>query len=295
MLDRGEQQDWFNSTEIVVEAVLGALGIYLFVVHLFTADKPFIAPSIFRDMNFVAGLLVMFSMGIILLASSALLAPYLQNLGGYSVSQAGLLMVPRGVGTMMAMMVAGRLVNRIDPRLVILIGIVIITVTMGQMSAWTPDVSVWSLTTTTLAQGFGLGFVFIPLNVVAFTTLPVDRRTDGTALFSLMRNVGGAAGISVMSFLLAQNTQILHARIAEHVTPFNRMLQSHGAYLFWNVTRSRGLTALNDEITRQAQIMAYANDFKLMFLISASIALLLLFMRKPRMTSGPPEAAAAVD
>jgi DHA2 family multidrug resistance protein len=295
MLDRGEQLDWFNSPEIVAELVLGGLGIYLFVVHLFTADKPFIAPSIFRDTNFVAGILVMFAMGVVLLASSALLAPYLQNLGGYSVSEAGLLMVPRGVGTMIAMMIAGRLVNRADPRLLILSGIIVLAVTMWQMSEWTPDISVWSLTVTTLLQGFGLGFVFIPLNVVAFTTLPADRRTDGTALFSLMRNVGGAVGISVMSFLLAQNTQILHARIAEHVTPFNRMLQSHGAYLFWNVTKPQGLHAMNAEITRQATIMAYANDFRLMFLISAPVALLLLFMRRPRMTSVPSDASAAMD
>src|SRR5262249_28521090 len=159
--------DWFNSTEIVTEAVLGGLGIYLFVVHLVTADKPFIAPSIFRDMNFVAGILVMFAMGVVLLASSALLAPYLQNLGGYSVSEAGLLMVPRGIGTMFAMMVAGRLVNRVDPRLLILSGIIMLSVTMWQMSGWTPDISVWSLTVTTLIQGVGLGFVFIPLNVVS--------------------------------------------------------------------------------------------------------------------------------
>jgi MFS transporter, DHA2 family, multidrug resistance protein len=238
---------------------------------------------------------VMFAMGMVLLASSALLAPYLQNLGGYSVSQAGLLMVPRGVGTMIAMMVAGRSVNRIDPRLLILSGVVMLAATMWEMAGWTPDVSVWSLTVTTLIQGFGLGFVFIPLNVIAFGTLPAELRTDGTALFSLMRNVGGAVGISVTSFLLAQNTQIIHARIAEHVTPFNRMLQTHGAYLFWNVTKPQGLTAMNAEITRQATIMAYANDFKLMFLISAPVALLLLFMRRPKMAPAPAESAAAVD
>jgi DHA2 family multidrug resistance protein len=295
MLDRGEQLDWFGSTEIVIEAVLAALGIYLFVVHLITADKPFIPPRVFRDLNFIAGILVMFAMGTVLLASAALLAPYLQNLGGYSVSEAGLLMVPRGVGTMIAMMTAGRLVNRVDPRLIILCGIVLLATTMWEMSGWTPDISAWSLTATTLIQGLGLGFIFIPLNVISFTTLPVDLRTDGTALFSLMRNIGGAVGISVTSFLLAQNTQIIHARIAEHVTPFNRMLQSHGAYLFWNVTKPQGLSAMNAEITRQATIMAYANDFRLMFLICLPVALLLLFMRRPKMTTAPAAPAAAMD
>jgi MFS transporter, DHA2 family, multidrug resistance protein len=280
MLDRGEQMDWFGSTEILVEAVLAALGIYLFLVHLFTAEKPFITPGIFRDLNFSAGLLVMFSVAMILLSSAALLAPWLQNLGGYSVSE--LLMVPRGVGTMIAMMVAGRLSNRVDPRLLMLIGLLMIAGSMWQMTGWTPAISVWSLTVTSVIQGFGLGFVFIPLQVVAFGTLPVELRTEGTALFSLMRNVGSAIGISITSFLLAQNTQIMHAELAAHVTPFNRMLQTGGAYLFWNVTRQRGLSALNDEITRQAQIIAYANDFKFMLMITLPTVLLLLLMRKPR-------------
>jgi MFS transporter, DHA2 family, multidrug resistance protein len=295
MLDRGEQMDWFGSTEIIVEAVLAGLGVYLFVVHLFTAEKPFITPRIFRDVNFDAGLLVMFAVGMVLLSSSALLAPWLQNLGGYSVSEAGLLMVPRGVGTMIAMMVAGRLSNRVDPRLLMLIGLLMIAGSMWQMTGWTPDISVWSLTVTSVIQGFGLGFVFIPLQVIAFGTLPVELRTEGTALFSLMRNVGSAIGISITSFLLAQNTQIMHAELAAHVTPFNRMLQTGGAYLFWNSATHRGLSALNEEVTRQAQIIAYADDFKFMMLITLPTVLLLLLMRKPRTGAAPPEQAAVID
>ncbi|HXW26257.1 MAG TPA: DHA2 family efflux MFS transporter permease subunit [Xanthobacteraceae bacterium] len=282
MLDRGEQLDWFGSTEIVAELILAVLGLYLFVVHMFTAEQPFITPRIFRDVNFVSGILVMFAVGTVLLSSSALLAPYLQTLGGYSVSEAGLLMVPRGVGTMFAMMAAGRLSNRVDPRLMMFLGVAMLAVSFWEMSGWTPDVSVWSMSVTTIVQGIGLGLVFVPLQVIAFATLEPDLRTEGTALFSLMRNVGGAIGISVTSFLLAQNTQILHARIAEHVTPFNRMLQSGGAYLHWNVVVPRGLDALNAEVTRQAQIMAYANDFKLMLLVSVPLVLLLLLMRRPR-------------
>jgi DHA2 family multidrug resistance protein len=292
MLDRGEQLDWFGSTEIVTELILAVLGLYLFVVHMFTAEQPFITPRIFRDVNFVSGILVMFAVGTVLLSSATLLAPYLQTLGGYSVSEAGLLMVPRGVGTMFAMMAAGRLVNRVDPRLLMFVGVVMLTVSFWQMSGWTPDVSVWSMSVTTIVQGLGLGFVFVPLQVIAFATLEPELRTEGTALFSLMRNVGGAIGISVTSFLLAQNTQILHARIAEHVTPFNRMLQSGSAYLFWNATKPAGLAALNAEVTRQAQIMAYANDFKLMLLVSVPVALLLLLMRRPRGARMPMRAPA---
>jgi DHA2 family multidrug resistance protein len=136
--------------------------------------------------------------------------------------------------------------------------------------------------------------VFTPLQVVAFATLPVELRTDGTALFSLVRNVGSSIGISVTSFLLAENTQIMHAQIAEQVTPFNRMLQTGGAYLYWNSATQWGLNALNDEITRQASIIAYTDDFKLMLLVSLPAALMLLIMRRPRTAPTSPDDHVAI-
>jgi len=281
VLDRGEVKDWFGSTEIVVEAALAALGLYLFIVHLAMAKRPFIPPRILRDLNFSIGLLVMFAVGMVLLASSALLAPYLQTLGHYPVAEAGLLMAPRGAGTMIAMLAAGRLVNRIDPRLLMFAGFVLLAESAREMVGWTPDIGPWSLTITTLIQGAGLGLVFTPLQVVAFATLPPELRTDGTALFSLVRNVGSSIGVSVASFLLAQNTQIEHAALAGNVTPFNRMLQSGGAYLYWNSATQAGLSALNDEITRQASIIAYMDDFKLMLIVSAPAMVLLFLMRRP--------------
>jgi len=296
VLDRGELKNWFGSNEIVIETALALLGLYLFLVHLRLAPRPFIPPRIFRDLNFTAGLLVMFAVGLVLFASSALLAPYLQNLGGYSVSQAGMLMAPRGLGTMLSMMIAGRIANRIDPRLIMFVGFVMLMESGRQMVNWTPDIDAWSLATTTLIQGAGLGLIFTPLQVIAFATLPADLRTDGTALFSLVRNVGSSIGISVTSFLLVENTQAVHAALAEHITPFNRVLQHGSAYLFWNSATHRGLSALNDEITRQAQIIAYMDDFKLMLLVSVPAILLLLLMRRPNTgTASAAEAAAIAE
>jgi MFS transporter, DHA2 family, multidrug resistance protein len=295
VLDRGEVKDWFGSTEIIVEATLAALGFYLFLVHVAMAKRPFIPPRIFRDLNFSMGLLVMFAVGIVLLASSALLAPYLQTLGGYPVAQVGMLMAPRGAGTMIAMLAAGRLVNRIDPRILMFIGFVLLAESAREMVGWTPDIGPWSLTVTTLTQGAGLGLVFTPLQIVAFATLPSELRTDGTALFSLVRNVGSSIGVSVASFLLAQNTQIEHAALAGQITPFNRMLQSGGAYLYWNNATSAGLGALNDEITRQASIIAYMDDFKLMLLVSLPAVLLLFLMRWPGSGRSAPGEIAVAD
>jgi DHA2 family multidrug resistance protein len=295
MLDRGEQLDWFNSTEIVIELVLACLGIYLFVVHLLTSDNTFVPPRIFKDVNFSAGFLIMFAIGMILLSSMALLPPYLQNLGGYSITTTGLLMAPRGAGTMLAMVMAGRLTSRIDPRLLMFGGVLLICASIWRMIDWTPDVDEWSLALTTFTQGVGLGFVFIPLQVVAFATLAPDLRGDGTALFSLVRNVGSALGISISSFLLTQGTQTMHARIAESVTPFNRSLQSGGAYLLWNSATAPGRAALNAEVTRQASIIAYANDFKFMLCISMATALLLLLLRRPPVAANPAIEHAAMD
>jgi MFS transporter, DHA2 family, multidrug resistance protein len=144
MLDRGEQQDWFHATEIIAELVVACLGIYLFIVHLLTSDNTFIPPRIFRDVNFAAGFLIMFAIGMILLSSMALLPPYLQNLGGYSITSTGLLMAPRGLGTMLAMVLAGRLTSRLDPRLMFA-GILMICASMWSMVGWTPDFDAASL------------------------------------------------------------------------------------------------------------------------------------------------------
>ncbi|WP_414591835.1 DHA2 family efflux MFS transporter permease subunit [Ancylobacter sp. G4_0304] len=281
MLDRGEQKDWFSSTEIIAEGVLAGLGLYLFTVHMITAEKPFLSPRLFKDRNFAAGLVIMFAIGMVLLATSALLAPYLQNLGGYPVQTAGLLMAPRGFGTMMAMMVAGRIISKTEPRLIMLLGLGLIAWSLWEMTGWTPNVSTYELVSNSIVQGAGLGFVFTPLTVTAFATLAPELRTDGTALFSLVRNVGSAIGVSITSFLLSQNTQIMHAALAEHVTPFNRMLQAAGAYQYWNIANPATLGALNAEITRQSTVIAYVDDFKFMMLITLPTALLLLLMKAP--------------
>ncbi len=280
-LDRGESQDWFGSTEIVVEAVLAGLGIYLFLVHMFTAKSPFITPAIFADRNFLGGFFMMFTMGLVLLSSAALLPPYLQSLGGYSVTDAGLLMAPRGVGTMIAMMIAGRLSSRMDPRLLILGGILMMTVAVWFMTGWTPDVSSSAVVWTTMLQGFGMGFVFIPMQLVAFATLDPKYRTDGAALFSLMRNIGSAIGVSVAVVLLTQGTAIMHSQFAEQITPFNRALETGAAGLYMNPHMAMGLTAIDGAITRQATIIAYSNVFYAMLLAGLPAALALLLMKRP--------------
>jgi DHA2 family multidrug resistance protein len=158
------------------------------------------------------------------------------------------------------------------------VGILLISESLWEMTGWTPDIDAWSLTRNAIIQGFGLGFVFTPVQVVVFSTLPSEMRTDGTALFSLLRNVGLAIGVSVTSVLLTQSTQIMHAQIAANVSSFNRSLQIGGAYLRWSPSLPQGIAALNAEVTRQANIIAYINDFKLLFIVSLLMLPLLLMM-----------------
>jgi MFS transporter, DHA2 family, multidrug resistance protein len=295
MLDRGETQDWFGSTEIIVEAVVAALGFYLFVVHMMTAEKPFITPSVFKDRNLSASLLVMFAVGLVLLAVSALLAPWLQDLGGYPVETAGIVMAPRGIGTMAAMMIAGRLSNKVDARLLMALGVVLLAWSMYRMTSWTPAVSEWTMVVNTMLQGAGLGFVFIPLQVIAFATLDPALRTEGTALLSLLRNVGSAIGISVTGALVTRNEQVEHSVLSSFVTPLNRAFDGAGAVL--SPVTAHGAQVLDGMINRQAEIIAYNNDWVLMMLMSLPMLLLLLLMRGPKKGAGggDPEHAAVMD
>jgi MFS transporter, DHA2 family, multidrug resistance protein len=282
MLDRGSSKDWFNSSEIVIEAVLGGLGFYIFLVHMFTAEKPFIPPRIFRDVGFLSGFATMFVVGVVLLASAALLPPYLQNLGNYSVTDVGFLMAPRGIGAMLVMVIAARLTKIIDPRLLMGVGVILIAGAMWDMTHWTPDINLWRLAIVTMIQGAGISFVFIPLQVVGFATLEPALRTDAAALYSLSRNIGSAIGVSATSALLTSGVQSLHAQFADAVTPFNRALQ-HGAQgLFLGPTTPFGVAGIDAQIQYQAQVAAYANDFLLMFWICVPLLPLLFLMRRPR-------------
>ena len=283
MLDRGHQLDWFSSPEIVIEAVLGGLGVYLFAVHMMTGEKPFIPPAMFRDRNFTAGALVMFAAGTVLVSSSSLMAPWLQTLANYPVETAGLVMGPRGIGTMGAMLLGGRLTARMDPRKLMAFGISMLMWSIWEMTRWTPDVSQTRIAVTITIQGAGLGFLFIPLQVLAFATLPGQYRTDGASLFSLFRNLGAAIGVSVTSSMLAHNTQVLHQEIGGGVTPFNRALTSGGMVSqVWDPATRHGAALLDSVVNRQAQIIAYMDDYKMMIFTTAPILLLLLLMRRPR-------------
>jgi MFS transporter, DHA2 family, multidrug resistance protein len=279
MLDRGETLDWFSSREIILEAAIAGLCFYIFLVQFFLAPRPFLSPKLFADRNFTVGALLYAIMGLIMYASLALLAPYLQTLMDYPVITAGLVLAPRGAGLMVAALICGRVIGKVNARLLVGAGFMIGAYALYEMTLWTPDIPESSVVTAGFVQGLSIGFLAIPINIIAFATLSAAIRTEATSIYSLMRNLGSAIGISITGALLQTNTQVNHAILAAVVTPFNRALQAGTAARFWGPGSMHGMVMLDQEVTRQAAIIAYIDDFKLMLVLAIIVTPLLLFTR----------------
>ena len=294
LLDRGEHQDWFASGEIMIEAALSGLGFYIFIVHSATAEHPFVDPRLMRDRNFISGILCIAVIGVVLFANLALLPPLMQDLLGYPVVTTGLILAPRGIGTMISMIVVGRLLTRMDPRLPVLAGLLLTALSLYQMMGFSLEMDEWLVIRTGIVQGLGIGFVFPPLSTLTFATLPAQLRTEAAGLFSLMRNIGASVGISIVETLLARSIQINHAEMAEHVSPYNAMLRALPADSLWSMHTLAGQQMLDNEINRQASMIAYIGDFKFMMLVTLSVVPLLLLLRNTHGQAAP-EARGVVE
>jgi DHA2 family multidrug resistance protein len=292
-LDRGESLDWFSSQTIVITLVIAGVAFYLFLVHMFTADKPFIEPGLFKDRNFSTGLFLMLMMGVMLFSTLALMPPFLQNLLGFPVITAGIVLAPRGIGTMVAMNIVGRLIGRVDTRWLLLLGFALMSVSLWDMARFNLDVGIWPVVYTGVIQGVGLGFLFVPLSAVSFSTLEPRYRNEGTAMFSLVRNIGSSIGISVVITVLGDQTQTSHAEIGGSLSTFRRALDPTVVPQIWDWTTTTGAAALNGEVTRQALMIAYLNDFRLMMFLTLAAVPLLLLLKAPARAPQPAPAGAA--
>lgn len=279
LLDRGELKDWFGSPEIWIETGIAIGALYVFLVHTLTAREPFISLALFKDPNFSMGNILVFIFGVVLFATLALLPPLLQDLLDYPVLTSGIAMAPRGFGSFVSMYIAGRLIGRVDTRLLIAIGVAVTATSLEMMCGYStlmPQTLVWS---TTFVQGLGTGMTYVALTTVAFATLGVQYRSEGTSMFNLLRNVGSSVGIAATGALLTRNTQVMHERLAAHILPWGGQIQLHAPFSF---TAPAGLAALNAEVTRQAQMIAYNDDFKLMFWMTLALIPLVLLLRPAR-------------
>ncbi len=276
-LDRGEQLGWLESNEIIAEFVIAIVGFYYFFAHSFTTDRPFIQFALFRDRNFLTGCIFMTVMGLVLYSTMALASPYLQNVIGYPIITAGVLLASRGCGTFVAMMLVGRLMRYIEARTLIITGLSLTALSLFFMTAWTDQTGVPEIVTISIIQGFGFGLVFVPLSTVAFMTLPNHLRTDGTSMLTLMRNVASSVGISIVIAQLTEGGRRVYAILSEHINPFNQALQMPDVHSMINLGTDKGRAMADVLVQLQAQIIAFSQDYQLvMFFILGSIPLALM-------------------
>ena len=287
MLDRGQQLDWFSSGEIRIEAICAGLFFYLFVVQTLTAPKPFIRIVIFKDVNFVVGCVFGFFLGLFLFSVLSVLPPMLENLLGYPVVTTGLLTAPRGVGTLISMVLVGRIIQRVDARILIFIGMVLSAVSMKMMSGFSLDMGSNLVLLSGFVQGLGTGLIFVPLTTLAFATLSPACRNEGSAMYTLIRNIGSSIGISVLSAMDIRNAAIVHSRLASNYSASNPLIRHQLAGLPQNPDLDLWTRLQNGEVTRQATMTAYVDGFWFLFLITVAAMPLILLMRRPRHAAEP--------
>ena len=295
LLDRGEQVGWFDSREIWIEAIVSVTGFYYFFAHSLTTPEPFVRFEMFKDRNFVSGCLFMVVIGVVLFGTMALVTPFMQNLLGYPIQTAGFLLGSRGVGTLITMMMAPRLMQMVQPRYLILCGLLLTGGTLHVMTGFSLDVTQTMIVATSVVQGIGLGMLFVPISTVAFATLPNHLRTGATAITTLTRNIGSSIGISMVIANLTSKTTEMHARLTEQVTPFNDALQMPDVAANLNVHADTGRALLDLIVTQQAAMLAYLNDFKLLMVLTLAVIPLILVIGTVRRTPGTKVEAAAID
>ena len=277
LLDRGEGEGWFGSDLIVVTAAIAILSLYMFVVHSATTKNPFISPGMIKDRNFMIGLGFMFLLGVLVLSMNVLMPLFLQNLRGYPILTAAMVMMPRGLGSLFGLILAGKLSGKMDPRIQIALGFASTAYSAYLFSTFTPDVGIWAFIYAAFFNGIGIGMIFVPLTAVSFWTLPTRLRTEASTFTSLMRNYGSGIGVSIVMTVLARTQSTSHAYMAEQMNPYNDAMQAPWLPEQWNILTADGLGMLNVEVNRQALALGFLNDFTLI-MVGALISVPLVFL-----------------
>lgn len=282
MLDRGQQEDWFSSWEIILEGCVAAAALWMAVVHLITAKKPLFDRELFLNRNLAVGMLFMVVIGISTMAPMALLPPMLQQLFGYPVVDTGIMLAPRGVGVLISMAIAARLMGKIDTRISIAVGLLIFAFSLRQMANWSLQMDFWPVIISGFVQGIGMGLVFMPLNALAFATLPGIYRTEGASLLNLTRSIGQSAGISIVTTLLARNLQQSHSDLASHITSTTIPTLNLSALDQFGSVSDAGFLAADGIINQQAAMIAYLDDYYFMAWIAISVVPLVFLLSSPK-------------
>jgi DHA2 family multidrug resistance protein len=301
-LDQGERNEWFDSSFILALAVLAGLTLVGFVIRELTADEPILDLTVYGDRNFAAGSVIMFVVMIGFFSSMVLLALFTQKVLGYDAWTSGLVLAPGGVGNLLSLLIAGRLITRMDQRWLLAVGCLLNAYATWEMSTVTLGADYWALAWPRMIQGVGIGFIFVPLNTVALATISRERMGNATALLNVVRNLGGAIGVALLTTLLARRSQVHQTTLGGHVDIWDaetaerlRAWAAHfaaqGADSF--TAERRAVSKLYQEVTRQAQLLAFADDFWVLFLLFCGSLVLLPMLSRVRL--GPPARTEAGD
>jgi DHA2 family multidrug resistance protein len=292
LLDRGQEKDWFQSPEICIEAIVAGSAFYVFLVQTVTSENPFFRPALLRDRNFLAGTLFVTVVGLSFFASLALQPPYLQGLMGYPILTTGLVLAPSGLAQMVTAVAAGRLIGKVDSRLLLAGGLGLTAWSFQARTGWTPDVGPSAIIVNGVLQGCGIGLLYVPLSVEALSGLSPELRAEGASFFTVVRLLGSSIGIAMVNAMIVRNTQVNHAEIGRHVTATNPALLDPAVAQHWNPYSAGGRAALDAAVTYQAQVIAYVDDYKLLAIVTLAMFPLILVFRKPDAASASDPATA---
>ncbi len=296
VLDKGQREEWFSSAFIVILSTISAVALVFFIYVELTTEKPVVNLRTFRNIEFAAGNIIMFIAFFSFFGSLVLLPLYLQLLMGYTATLAGLALTPGGVASLISMIIMGRLISRIDPRLIIFCGLLIAATSFYMMTRFNLFASYSYVVMPRIVQGFGVGLLFVPLTTLTLTEIPREEMGNATSIFNLLRNLGGSFGVAFSATFLNRNTQIFHNNLVSHLLPTSTNYQ-HGISFLQSVLVRLGINpaiqeqaalgALNNELQRQSLMLAFNATFGNLFLIFLLAFLFLFLLKRPRYGQDP--------
>jgi len=298
VLDKGQQEDWFSSTFITTLTLISVVTIVSLIIHELTTDNPIVDLRVFKMRTYAVGVFLMTVLGFVLYGSLVLLPIMLQTLMGYPSLQAGIAMAPRGIGSFFMMPLTGLMIGKVDPRKLLVIGLMVGGGTLLWLSGLNLQAGYWDIFWPQLVQGAGLSLLFVPLTTVSMDPIPRERMGNATSLFNLMRNIGGSIGIAVTGTLVARGRVATAALMGSHVTAYDPATQSllaqaRAAFLAAGAdavtATNRAYATIGGMVQRQAAMVSFVSLFQLLGIIFFAMLPLVLLMRRPQ--GAPPPGA----
>jgi DHA2 family multidrug resistance protein len=296
VLDKGQQEDWFESTWIRIFSVLSVLCGIAFVIREFTTDHPIVNLRVLRNRNFAAGVLLITTLGAVLYGTTAALPIFLQTLMGYPALQSGFALSPRGIGAFLTTMLVGRIVGRVPNRVLMMIGFTLLAVSSFWLGHINLQVSMWNVIWPSVLNGVAISFIFVPLTTSTMGDLPQEQIGNASGIYNLMRNLGGSIGIALIGTFLDRRAQVHQAYMVAHLTPYDPAYVQQLAALESGfrlhvdavTAHMQALHSLYGRLLQQANLWSFVEDFRLFGLLClVCIPMVLLFKRVQRGAQPP--------